>query len=54
MFYGVLNTSDYDYDRPLSVCCAAAEATLRPAKLCIERNDGHLKHVLGIVVDDLI
>ena len=32
---------------PLSVCRAAAEATIRRAKQCIERNGGNLEHVLG-------
>ena len=32
---------------PRSVCRAAAEATLRQAKQCIERKCGHIEHVLG-------
>ena len=29
---------------PLSVCCAAAEVTLRRAKQSIERNGGHIEN----------
>ena len=32
---------------PLSVHRAAAEATIRHAKQCIERNGGHIEHILG-------
>ena len=32
---------------PLSVCRAAAQATIRRAKQCIERNWGHIEHVFG-------
>ena len=35
----------------LSVCRAAAAATVRRAKQCIERNGGHVEHVLGVVQD---
>ena len=33
---------------PLSVCLAAVEATLRRAKMYIERNIGHIERVLGV------